>query len=70
MLLIGMSENGSSICTPISSMPSSKKAMTVVIGTVAQPASSYSASGRKASQIIIKRLVCLRDQMIKAVLGA
>lgn len=30
-------EKGSSIWTPISSMPSSRKAMTAVVGMVAQP---------------------------------
>ena len=51
---------GSSIWTPISSMPSSRKAMMTEAGTQAQPVARHSVKGMKVNQITRNREVCLR----------
>jgi hypothetical protein len=53
-------EKGSSTETPISSIPSNRKAMMTAEGTVAQPQDEYRDRGRKASQMVRKRDVCLQ----------
>lgn len=51
---------GSSICTPISSMPSSRNEMMVVAGTMAKPQDFHNVKGSSASQMTRKREVCLQ----------
>jgi len=51
---------GSSICTPISSTPSSKKAMSTAAGTMAQWQALHRVKGRKASQMTRNLDVCLQ----------
>jgi hypothetical protein len=55
----GRMEKGSSICTPISSIPSNKKEMIALAMIVAHPQDEYKAKGRIVSHMIRKREVCL-----------
>lgn len=50
---------GSSICTPISSMPSSRKEMTAVAGIMARPQDFHSVKGMADSHMTRNLEVCL-----------
>lgn len=52
--------NGSSICTPISSIPKSRNDTTILIGTLNHPSSCQMTKGRQVSQSTRNRPVCLQ----------
>eukprot|EP00983_Pelagomonas_calceolata_P117460 1160418-Pelagomonas_calceolata.AAC.8 len=55
--------NGSSICTPISSMPSNKADTPTERGMQPQPKAGYRAKGRALLNTNRKREVCLQGEM-------
>ena len=60
---------GSSMLTPISSMPSSRKAMTAATGVVSQRHCSHSVKGRIVTQMTRILLVCLHHTQHPSLLG-
>lgn len=63
----GKMPNGSSIWTPISSMPSRRKAMMAEAGTIAQWQDFQSVKGINTSQITRNLDVCLRCSQLQQV---
>ena len=60
---------GSSMLTPISSMPSSRKAMTAAAGVVSQRHWSHSVKGRMVTQMTRILLVCLHSTVSPGLAG-
>ena len=61
---------GSSICTPISSIPSNRNAIKPVAGIMARPQDFHSVKGMDANQMTRKREVCLWHQLRTQPLGS